>query len=403
MQLTKLKLMDNIFKYTSQLLAVVLIISHCCSCSSDLEKVIDEQIEFSDEELNTPIRDIVSKNFSTNTLFVGATSKYDAIGTEETDLLAKEFSYTTPANDFKQSYVHPDNNIWKWEKSDAWIKFAREQKQIIRIHGPISPQCSRWARNDERSKEELSSNLREFMTALCQRYNNEDVVEWMDVINESVNRDGTWKKAAAGDDGWEMPWETIGYIQVDESSYPHLEGVIPIYIIQAFEIACEEATNKQLIINQHGGMETGMWDKIKDLVRYLRDNGYRVDGIGWQAHISYGRDVQWETPEVDAESLKQLISWAHDNNLEFHVTECNIHVPTDNPGSEQDHMRTYMSIFNTLLEMRHGGVIGFNLWNIKDVPHYKNEKKWVIAPWDEQLEPKTIYVEMKKALLKAHD
>lgn len=349
------------------------------------------------------LRQIVDDKYPANNVYIGATSMYSKIGTKETKLLAREFSYTTPANDFKQSYVHPNNDTWRWDKADAWIQFARKHQQVIRIHGPISPQCSRWAKNDARTDIELLTNLSEYMTELCRRYNDEEVVQWMDVINETVSRDGSWKTSETGDTKWELPWESIGYEKVDKDKYPHLGGKVPLYIIRAFEIATKEASNKKLVINQHGGMHVEMWNKVKDLVRYLRDSGLRVDGVGWQAHISYGRDVDWESPEVSRQALKDLIAWAHTNSLEFHVTECNIHVPLNKPGSEQEHIDTYMSVFNTVLEMRQSGVVTFNLWNIKDVPHYKNKSKTVIAPWDEQLNPKAIYFEMKKALEDAVD
>ncbi|WP_430816516.1 endo-1,4-beta-xylanase [Carboxylicivirga sp. RSCT41] len=345
------------------------------------------------------IRSIVETKYPDNKLYVGATSMYDKIGSKEARILAHEFSYTTPANDFKQGYIHPDLKTWRWEKADAWIKFAQTHNQLIRIHGPISPQCSRWAKNDDRTHVELLTNMSEYMTELCRRYNDEDVVVWMDVVNETVSRDGTWKTARPGNNTWELPWEAIGYVKADEKKYPHLDGKVPVYIIRAFEIATKEASNKKLVINQHGSMSPLIWNKIKDLVQYLRDHEYRVDGIGWQAHISYGRDVEWESPEVSIQALKDLISWSHNNKLEFHVTECNIHVPVNDPGTEQEHIATYMNIFNTVLEMRHSGVVTFNLWNIKDVPHYKNKKKLVIAPWDATLKPKSIYYEMKKALL----
>jgi GH35 family endo-1,4-beta-xylanase len=57
----------------------------------------------------------------------------------------------------------------------------------------------------------------------------------------------------------------------------------PLYINLAFELANKYAPNTALVINQHGGMEELMWDKVKALVPYLRQQGLRIDGIGWQA------------------------------------------------------------------------------------------------------------------------
>jgi GH35 family endo-1,4-beta-xylanase len=344
------------------------------------------------------IRQIVEQNYPQKTLYVGATSSFSKIGSKESKILAKEFSYTTPANDFKQTKIHPKPGEWKWDHADAWVEFARKHNQIIRIHGPISPQCSKWAKDDTRTPEELEKNLSEFVSTLCKRYNDEPNVVWMDVINETVSRDGTWKKSETGDRGWEMPWEKIGYNYNIPEKYPHLDGKVPLYILRAFEIATTHAPDKKLIINQHGNMSPLIWNKIKDLVMYLRDVGYRVDGIGWQAHISYGRDIDWESKEVSEKDLKELIRWAHANNLEFHVTEFNLHVPVSNPGTAEQHEKTYITVLNALLETRGSGVIAYNLWNIKDVPHFQNKKKQVIAPWDSNLEPKNLYFELRNLL-----
>ena len=53
-----------------------------------------------------PLRKIIERKYPENTLFVGATSSYNMIGTKESKILAREFSYTTPANDFKQGYIY---------------------------------------------------------------------------------------------------------------------------------------------------------------------------------------------------------------------------------------------------------------------------------------------------------
>jgi GH35 family endo-1,4-beta-xylanase len=51
------------------------------------------------------------------------------------------------------------------------IEFAAKHKMLMRLHGPISPQCSPWAADDKRTPEELRTNLEEFMATLRKRYN----------------------------------------------------------------------------------------------------------------------------------------------------------------------------------------------------------------------------------------
>ena len=67
----------------------------------------------------------------------------------------------------------------------------------------------------------------------------------MDVVNETISRDGEWFAEKPGFKKWENPWTQIGLN----------DDGIPIYIIKAFEIANKYAPNISLVYNQHGGME----------------------------------------------------------------------------------------------------------------------------------------------------
>jgi len=175
------------------------------------------------------------------------------------------------------------------------------------MHGPVSPQCSDWAKNDSRTAEELETNMREFMEAICKRYNGLPGFEYLDVVNETVIN-GNWHKNKAGTN-WEYPWFIIG----QDSD----KNQTPLYIKYAFEIANEYAPDVKLIINQHEKtiIDTS-WNLIKETVSYLRNQGLRVDGIGWQAHLN----VSWEKIAGQKAALMNLIDWAHQNDLEFHIT-----------------------------------------------------------------------------------
>ena len=92
--------------------------------------------------------------------------------------------------------------MWNWELADNWVKHCAENGQVIRMHGPISPQVSRWALEDERTAEELEQTLVEFMTKLCRRYDKYEHIRWMDVVNETVDRKGEWFGPKPGVDKW---------------------------------------------------------------------------------------------------------------------------------------------------------------------------------------------------------
>lgn len=316
------------------------------------------------EELT--IRNILDTYYKDVPIYIGASGHQKNFGTLSDSILNKEFGYITPINDFKQSYIHPMFNKWKWERSDAWIQSAIKNNQLIRIHGPISPQCSPWTREDNRTAAELSKMLDEFFIALCSRYNKDKSVEWIDVVNETIAvkdikdplgnvREGDWFAPRKGNDKWENPWTIIGF---DEKS----DLKVPLYISRAFEIANQYASGKKFLINQHGAFEEKVWEKMKLLVSYLRNKGYKVDAIGWQAHV----DTGWEKIPGNMERLSSFIDWCHANKLEFHITEYNVWLKTPADGSEKDQANTTEAIFRILHSKRNSGVTGFNVWGVID-------------------------------------
>ncbi|MBU3005366.1 endo-1,4-beta-xylanase [Paraglaciecola arctica] len=346
------------------------------------------------------IRDIVQQNFSENVL-IGATINHTFWDTPAEDILNLHFNYITPGNAFKQSYIHPKPGVWRWENSDAWIEKGIQNNQIIRIHGPISPQVSTWAREDHRSKDEMATMLDEFLTGLILRYNGIKQVKWLDVVNETITEEGEWFGPKSGTDLWENPWTILGFEKDIPNKYPLLQQKgIPIYIIKSFEIATKYATEMKLMINQHRMTSPESIALMKELVLYLRDIGLRIDAIGWQAHIKSEREEFKDSNSDYLIRLDNLIKWSHQNNFEFHVTENNIHHDSDQPY-DMEISRVYVNIINVLLDNRQSGVVGWNLWTIADQQHYSNPKIKLLGLWDENYQPQPAFYEFTKALRKA--
>jgi GH35 family endo-1,4-beta-xylanase len=355
-------------------LFLVLLSNTACSQTKETE-IFDE------ETANASFRDLVKLNFPEGNVFIGAATQFDLLSTRRGDLL-KEFGYITPSNSFKLTRVHPEPGQWNWEQADDWIKLGEENKQVIRLHAPISPQCSKWVKGDERTSEELEIILEEYVTGLCQKYNDVDNVIWLDVVNETIAPDGSWFGPKKGVDLWENPWTIIGYDQSHDLKPP-------LYISKAFKIANEFAPDIKLIVNQHGQFEPEVWEKMKELIRYLKDMGLRVDGVGWQAHVSVG----WEKINDNIERLSKWISWAHGQNLEFHVTENTVWIEGEHQWSEQ--AETFSAILRTLLENRDSGVVGWNVWQLVD---QDTQRKMNGCIYDIDLRPKPAYFAIKDLL-----
>ena len=339
------------------------------------------------------IKNILKESgYALDSFYVGGTFGYNALDTNSKieQLFLSEFNYITPENASKQSRIHPRPGVWQWDRHDKWIDFANKNDLVVRIHGPVSPQASKWAKNDTRTKEELILNMEEYFTELCVRINKEPNVKWMDVVNETVLRNGDWFSEKPGDSSWENPWTQIG---LNSDGYP-------IYIVRAFEIAQKYAPNVKLVYNHNGGMERLMWKKVLETITYLKNKGLRVDGIGWQAHLRNRRGVGLVKKDLDY--LSYLIDWSHLNGMGFHVTELNYWLTDENPNSAdvlEKQAISYRNIVNTLIAKRSSGEITLNHWGLLNKKGPGRYPKNILSIYDKDLKPTKAFYATKKALI----
>ncbi len=325
---------------------------------------------------------IFSQEQNSKLIMGSCLSSFD-LNNEKESLFLKDFKYLTLPNESKQNVIHPRPKVWRWDRPDELISFAEKNNILVRLHGPISPQCSKWAKDDNRTIKELENNLTEFLTASCIRYNDSPNVVWMDVVNETILTNGDWFGPKPGNDKWENPWLQMG---LDKNGYPN-------YIIKAFEIATNHATNKKLIFNQNGGMQKEMWDKVKRTILYLKSKGLKVDGVGWQGHLKLGRSTYDFVDDFEGQikELSNLIDWAHSNDLEFHITELDYFIKEDeNMDKELDKQyKIYKRIIDLLNKKAENGVVALNFWDLG--VRYKNQKGFFYSIYDKELKPTAIY------------
>ena len=373
------------------------------SCGKKVGTYIFDDVVFTTSQSDTipvpegrRLREIVA-DFSDDNFYVGGAMQSNYWNSPSEEILYREFNYVTPANDFKQTYIHPEPGVYRWQDAENWLPRAREHNMVMRMHSPIGPQCSQWAKDDSRTPEELLQNLEEYVTALCQHFNDDnDVIKWMDVVNETIDANtGEWFGPKPGTDSWENPWTIIGF-DTTVALRP------PLYIKRAFELANQYAPNIKQIINQHGSMNDAAWDKVKALVAYLRDQGLRVDGIGFQGHVKAG----WEFESNDSGvnnlvALGNLIDWAHENDLEFHITENNVFLQGADIGNWEKQAATFKAIVETALAHRAGGLVTWDVWMIRDCDGQAASKTPVLFRCDGSAKP--AYYAVQDALENAPD
>lgn len=318
-------------------------------------------------------------------LLIGGTIGNRQLGTPAEVVFEREFQVLTPANAFKQTAIHPEPGVWNWKKADAFVEYCDEHGYLMRLHAPMSPQCSAWAEEDHRTPEELLLNLEEYITGICKRYNGQPHIRWMDIVNETVTNKGEWFGPKPGVGRWQNPWTQIGF----DESHPLRP---PLYIKRAFELANEHAPDIKLLINQHAGMEQPMWGKVKATVLYLRENGLRVDGIGWQAHV----DTGWEKDADNLRHLHELIRWAHEHDLEFHVTENTVWMRGEHAENEEGQAATFAAIVRTLIEHSDEGVVTWNVWQMREMDTQRSELKGTM--FDNEGRPRKSYYAIQREL-----
>lgn len=337
-------------------------------------------------------QDLVRDKLRVPQLLVGATLNYEELGTIKEELFLKDFKYLTPANAAKQSAIHPEPGKWNWSKINEFIDFANKNNLIVRMHSPVSPQASKWAKADDRTANELTQNMEEYMLAVSKRFNVEKCIKYMDVVNETILANGEWFGPKEGVDQWENPWVKMGF---DENGYP-------LYILKAFALATRYATNIKLVYNQNSGMNDVLWDKVKETVLYLRSKGYRVDGIGWQGHIQLGAKKKDFIDNMDEtiQKMSDLIDWAHANDLGFHVTELDFLVKNEFKkelkSERENQKKLYDKIVNLLIEKSKQGEVTLNLWDL-GVRHKRGTGDFQ-SIYDKKFKPTAAYFSIQRAL-----
>lgn len=402
-------------------------------CSDDGQNPVQEspEGETSEEQLpgepvvavdeNSSIKEIINNLYPEGKFYIGAASLKDYYENPSNKMARRffeEIPHNTPNNSFKQVVVNPNNQDGYWNSMEYsfFIYQAYKYGQTIRAHGPISPQCSRWIRDDVRTAAELTDALKNYMITLSKDLEeNKDIVKWMDVVNEVCVHDrqggilgydgkptekpffepGDWFGPKENISDWENPWTIIGFddVQIDGKPFS-----FPSYIRMAFEYANQYAPGVKKIFNTQTLIPEAT-EKIKKVITYLRnEKGLTIDGIAWQAHVK----IDWGS-EKDIKELNDMIAWCAENNLEFHISELDVNKTkkSDNkpvkPGEYPDMDKTQSDIICKIAEIClqniDRNVKGINFWGISD-----DEEKGRI--WDENGDDNLAGKNLKKLLVK---
>ncbi|MCM2681214.1 endo-1,4-beta-xylanase [Echinimonas agarilytica] len=329
-----------------------------------------------------------------------ALSKNQVLGNEPKSLkvVAREFNTVTAENEMKWEAIQPTEGTFTFESADALAQFSEDYDQFFVGHTLVwHHQTPDWVFEDEHgnpaSKELVLKRMEAHINKVASRYAGQ--VDGWDVVNESLNDDGTWR---------ESKWYQILGDQ---------------YIVYAFEMAQKAAPDTELYYNDYNLFKPEKRAGAVKIVKSLQAKGVRIDGVGIQGHYGIGYP--------DLNELEKSIQAFGDLGVKVMITELDISVlpfpdtesqgadvsidlelqatlnPFENglsPQMDQQLADAYQEIFELLL--RHDDTISrVTFWGVNDNQTWRND--WPMKGrsdypllFDRQNEPKAAYQSVLK-------
>jgi len=180
-------------------------------------------------------------------------------------LVLREFNSMTPTNFLKAALVNPKPGVYDFKAGDAYVALGERNKMFIVGHTLVwHNQTPPWFFTDSaghpNTPVQQKERLRSHIQAVAGRYAGR-IHAW-DVVNEVIGDDGnyrptTWVKGIGDGD---------------------------TLVTLAFKYASEYAPNTELYYNDFNAWRPAKRDGIVRLVRMLKKQGVRIDGVGIQGH-----------------------------------------------------------------------------------------------------------------------
>jgi endo-1,4-beta-xylanase len=190
-----------------------------------------------------------------------------ALGTDTATqaLVVREFNSITADNFLKAALVNPQPGVYDFRAGDAFVALGERQKMFIVGHTLVwHNQTPPWFFTDSLGKPNdpvhQIERLRSHIEAVAGHYAGR-IHAW-DVVNEVI-----------GDDGAYRPTTWVRGV-----------GDGDTLVTLAFKYAAQYAPNTELYYNDFNAWRPAKRDGIVRLVRMLKKQGIRIDGVGMQGH-----------------------------------------------------------------------------------------------------------------------
>ena len=159
------------------------------------------------------------------------------------------------------TFVEPTRGGFNYTEGDIVTSLARKNGKYLRCHALVwHSQLAPWVESTEWTPEELRQVIVDHITQVAGHWKGQ-CYAW-DVVNEALNEDGTYR-------------ESVFYKVLGEE-----------YIKLAFKTAHEIDPKAKLYYNDYNlESPSAKTEGAQRIVKLLRKEGIRIDGVGLQAHL----------------------------------------------------------------------------------------------------------------------
>jgi len=217
---------------------------------------------------------------------------------QTTAAITHDYNCATAENDMKWELLEPKPNAFRFEAADKFIDFCRRHDLVVIGHNLCwHAQLPSWvskpdAGQETLTKEVLLARLKNHVQTVAAHFKGK--VRGWDVVNEAIN-DGNG--------------------EYRNSVFLKLIG--KEYIALAFKWAHEADPGAELYYNDYNlDADNAKRARAVELVKYLREQGAQIDGIGLQGHYNLS------TPT--AAKIDETIQMFADLGLKVMITELDV-------------------------------------------------------------------------------
>lgn len=316
---------------------------------------------------------------------VGFAINYELLNLPEYQEIYKHFNSMTAENEMKWAYLRPNAYQTSYQKADAFIKKAKELNIGMRGHALVWHHTSAvpYYINSSISKNSFLTYIKEHVDTTIKHFGDEVIYAW-DVVNEAItdndNSASIYRRSGDGSGGASFFYDIAG------------EDYIFTAFRQAQETVEENNLNIKLFYNDYNMNNQAKRSRAIQMIRNIRAQGIRVDGIGMQAHYNIHTYKESE--------FKKAIEDFIAEGLEIHITELDVSVHKDNNSRfetlsselEEAQARVFKSIYKICREFSEH-VTSVTTWGVADDHTWldnfpvSNRKNWPLL-FSETYEPK---------------